>query len=540
MSPADRLSRTWVDVAIVTGLLAGVAYALPSIPGVRGRTHDFFFFAFGPLLVVASIGLYHFFRQEGRTVSNQIGHAFLALGGVAFTFMATMQMSIYRLVPRYYHAAEEADRLDWARILKGVSPTQLGLDFAFDIFVSVGTILIAIQTYRHPRFGRTFALVGVAIGACGLLANFVSFPENPGEAGLVDPGPFFGVWLSLVGIQVLRSRRWFSSRLAAAMLVVVPALQAARPASAEQSPSAVHEIEDLLRAGDHEAALAAIDQASDLDPGHRARWRAEAFLAAGDWKAAVEQGEIAAIQQPEDVRAQLTYARALRDKMQAVGGLKAAMVLRPYKRALAAALSLAPDAVDVRVEEIGFLIHAPGIAGGDRSKARRRIEALAALDAIQAAEMTVDLARAEGDPLATVVSLEHLVALAPEDGEARFSLAMSLQSLDRYGEADASFLIVLEGDDAVLRLAARYQLGRSRVLGGYELEAAVEHFDAFLVERSEASDRLPSSAAAHWRRGNALEALAQVEAAAEAYRRAVAEDPSLEQAREALAALNAR
>ncbi|MDH3745255.1 MAG: hypothetical protein OES47_09155 [Acidobacteriota bacterium] len=67
-----------------------------------------------------------------------------------------------------------ADRELWRSILRGVSSTQLGLDFAFDIFVSMGTVLLGLQMLRHPRFASWF----------------------------------FGVWMSLTVLPVWRFRRW--------------------------------------------------------------------------------------------------------------------------------------------------------------------------------------------------------------------------------------------------------------------------------------------------------------------------------------------
>jgi len=203
----EDLAQTWIDVGIVTGILAGVCYGMPQLPFVRGRLHDLTFMGFGPLLCVAAIGLYHFFRRNRESVSNQLAHLFLFVAGLSFTYMATMQGSIYKLIPRYYHAAADADRELWRNVLKGVSSTQLGLDFAFDIFVSVGTVLLGLQMVRHPRFWGWFGVLGMMIGLTGLAFNFVTFPDNSGEAGLIDPGPLFGVWLSLAVIPIWRFRR---------------------------------------------------------------------------------------------------------------------------------------------------------------------------------------------------------------------------------------------------------------------------------------------------------------------------------------------
>ena len=37
-----------------------------------------------------------------------------------------------------------------------------------------------------------------------------TFPENSGDSGLVDPGPFFGVWMTLMLIQIARHHTWIA------------------------------------------------------------------------------------------------------------------------------------------------------------------------------------------------------------------------------------------------------------------------------------------------------------------------------------------
>jgi len=61
---------------------------------------------------------------------------------------------------------------------------------------------------RHPRFWRWFGALGMLIGAAGLTVNFITFPENSVESGLVDPGPFFGIWMGLALVRMWRCRTW--------------------------------------------------------------------------------------------------------------------------------------------------------------------------------------------------------------------------------------------------------------------------------------------------------------------------------------------
>lgn len=87
-------------------------------------------------------------------------------------------------------------------IYKSVFSTQSGVDMAFDIFISLGVILIAISMWKHKYFGKIVSIIGVLIAATGLLFNIIAFPENAGNIGLIDPSPLFGIWFLIVTIQM--------------------------------------------------------------------------------------------------------------------------------------------------------------------------------------------------------------------------------------------------------------------------------------------------------------------------------------------------
>jgi len=205
---SKSLTKNWIDLGLGIGLLSAIFYAIPNIPGIPSVLHDFSFMAFGPLFSITAIGIYAFFSRLGAAVSNQLGGLFIFCAGLSATHMATMQMSIYSWIPAQFHKTEGADPLLWNAILTSVSSTQLGLDFAFDIFVSIGTVLLGWQVIRHPKFFNWLGIVGMFIGALGLVFNFVSFPDNPGNLSLVDPAPFFGVWMGIIVIHMIRLRDW--------------------------------------------------------------------------------------------------------------------------------------------------------------------------------------------------------------------------------------------------------------------------------------------------------------------------------------------
>lgn len=208
MTARDKKEQTLIHIGIICGLVAGVLYPVAMMNLLPQRWASIAFMFFGPFLAASALGMRAFYARANDSATNDLAHMLLVLAGAAFTFMATMQMSIYTLIPQYLRAAGEADAGMWRAILQGTSTTQLGLDYAFDIFVSAATALIGWQMIRHPRVPSILGLAGVIVGVGGIALNTMTFPDNSGEAGLIDPGPFFGVWFSLAWFPLVIFRNW--------------------------------------------------------------------------------------------------------------------------------------------------------------------------------------------------------------------------------------------------------------------------------------------------------------------------------------------
>ena len=81
----------------------------------------------------------------------------------------------------------------------------------------------------------------------------------------------------------------------------------------------------------------------------------------------------------------------LKIKLNQISRVKGMLVIGRYKSALRKALELDPKNVDARVEEIGFLIHAPGIIGGSETKAQEKIDDLKSTHRREAMVMQAEL-----------------------------------------------------------------------------------------------------------------------------------------------------
>ena len=292
----------------------------------------------------------------------------------------------------------------------------------------------------------------------------------------------------------------------------------------------------LIDAGDLDEAEHVLERAAS-DPNLAARatqLRAEIANRQGDYAEGIAWGKKAVAADAGSSNAHYQYAVALRNKMQAVSRLRAMMSLGEYKKELARAIELDGNNLAARQEQIGFFLNAPGIAGGSDDKAR---ELAVELRAIDWRAGTIELAQVENrtDNAAAATALyEEVVERYPDDVGARFNYGFNLQTRERWTEADAQFVRAAKLDDAVVG-AALYQRARTRILGRYDQEQAVDFLKRYLAQLVEGAQ--PSPSAAWWRMGMAYEQLGRIGDARGAFGQALRLDKNNSQAKKAFKAL---
>jgi len=201
-----QLTRNWILYGAAIGILADVAYAGIFAP-LPDTVRLYMGMAFGPLLSLAFIGLYHFFKLHRKTVMLQAATVFAVIAGTLVNLMVVVQSSIYWTIPL---GEREGLGLAW----DGLNMVQLGMDVSWDIYFSLATMLLGLLMFRHPRFGTIWGTVALLVGGGLLVLNLATFPDPPGSAGSVDLGPLSGVLYLFVSIRVLMSLKWVDEKLA--------------------------------------------------------------------------------------------------------------------------------------------------------------------------------------------------------------------------------------------------------------------------------------------------------------------------------------
>jgi Tfp pilus assembly protein PilF len=209
---------------------------------------------------------------------------------------------------------------------------------------------------------------------------------------------------------------------------------------------------------------------------------------------------------------------------------------RRIKAEFERAVALDPDLLDARDGLIQFYLQAPGVMGGSTAKAREQQREIAKRSAFRGQLAAATVAWADKDTAATERALRAAIATEPDSARTVISLAQRQAGWERIPAAFATL------DDFLARhprdIAVRFQVGRLAANSGQQLERGETILRELLAEPEwESANLRPSRAAVHYRLGMVLEKSGRKPDAKAAYERAVALDPQLKPAKDALAAL---
>jgi tetratricopeptide (TPR) repeat protein len=239
---------------------------------------------------------------------------------------------------------------------------------------------------------------------------------------------------------------------------------------------------------------------------------------------------------------------------------------RRFKKEAEAALLLDPKHIEARMGLIEFYMQAPGIAGGDKAKARQMADEILKMDPARGYLAQAVIARhekkdgeleglykkaVEANPQ-SYPALMTLASFYLSDAQKKYDLtekiARDAQKLDPDRINAYSLLAGLfafrerwQDLDAVLALAEKnvpdnlapyYNAGRQLLSTGKDLPRAERYFRKYLTMEPEPT--APQHAHAHWRLGNVYEKMGRKAEAVKSLEVAVGLKPDLEDAKKDL------
>lgn len=198
----------WHRLTVYCGLSAFISYFLAAFAPFPDKISLLLAFAFGPLFMLSSVGLFYVLKHWKDSINLRIAGLF----NIVATAMVTMMLVVQLTGQSFHQQFKAADRgsvseeqLKW--IFKEMNSVQLGMDLAWDISISVGTFFFALVIFKHPGMSKVVSVLGLIFSVLLLGFNLNYFPEPPGEVGSIDFGPFVAIWYLLLMVWLVIKRK---------------------------------------------------------------------------------------------------------------------------------------------------------------------------------------------------------------------------------------------------------------------------------------------------------------------------------------------
>jgi hypothetical protein len=98
--------------------------------------------------------------------------------------------------------AQGLDEQTTKALRRGLRMVDLGLDVAWDMLIGTALIFSGAAIRRRSGLGLGWAIPSVALGVALIVLNAATFPWPPGDRGLMDIGPFIGLFVMLLAARL--------------------------------------------------------------------------------------------------------------------------------------------------------------------------------------------------------------------------------------------------------------------------------------------------------------------------------------------------
>ncbi len=209
-------------------------------------------------------------------------------------------------------------------------------------------------------------------------------------------------------------------------------------------------------------------------------------------------------------------------KLPGTGMFKAMKYIKRGKESLHKAIEMNPDDIKARETLAYSYYYPPKIAGGNKDKAVEQVAEIGKKDPKMALKISIEFLQFDGEYEQAVEKCEEYLTLYQKDYEIYHTLGMIYQDKEEYDKAFEAFKTVIAQDPTALN--SLYQIGRTSVYSGQNLDRGIECLQAFLQYEPGEDD--PSLDGAHWRLGMIFEKQGKLDLAKAEYEEAIRLNPN--------------
>ena len=151
------------------------------------------------LSIVYSYGLYSFVAAESESPANRLSFVFAVTAFTTVLGMIVVQLAVGAGMGEISQGLDEQTT---KALRRGLRMIDLGLDVAWDMLIGTALIFSGAAMRRRSGLGFGWALPSVVLGMALIVLNAATFPWPPGDRGLIDIGPFIGLFVMLLAARL--------------------------------------------------------------------------------------------------------------------------------------------------------------------------------------------------------------------------------------------------------------------------------------------------------------------------------------------------
>lgn len=192
----QKLSRL-VKAGAFSGVLSISSYLLIAFLDLPIALVFFLAMLFPLLGIVFIYALSQYIKSLHSSHANNLAQIFGIIGFAILAAFLSAQIAVNELSAQQAPSFTPAMLQDLKSAIRLV---DMGMDVAWDVFIGAYLILFLVSTWTIA----SLKYWGVVLGLLGLgliLLNVYTFPQPPGESGLVDLGPFIALGLMTLAIR---------------------------------------------------------------------------------------------------------------------------------------------------------------------------------------------------------------------------------------------------------------------------------------------------------------------------------------------------
>jgi len=144
------------------------------------------------LSIVYSYGLYSFVAAERDSTANRLALMFAIAAFTTVLSMIVVQLAVGAGIGEITQGLDEQTA---KALRRGLRMIDLGLDVAWDMLIGTALIFSGAAIRRRSGLGPGWAMPSVVLGVALIALNAATFPWPPGDRGLIDVGPFIGLFV---------------------------------------------------------------------------------------------------------------------------------------------------------------------------------------------------------------------------------------------------------------------------------------------------------------------------------------------------------